>query len=124
MDTLENTPTIFLNRIEFKGKSYVKLHHKTNDAILKRINKNDWIRYSVKFNSYYIVDNEKNIVLVKELISDIAEVSIKYLDWKPRTQPMICANNIGIDYYNRPPIEKRETLACITLFPYEKEGKN
>lgn len=123
MHTLKNTPTVFLNRIEFNGKTYIKLYHQPSDTILRRIKNNDWIRYSVGFNAYYVIDNEKNIGLVLELFSDIAKVSTKYLEWKQWTRPVISENNIGLDCYNRPPLEKRKTLPCITLFPYEKEGK-
>ena len=123
MKTYQYTATIFLNRIDYKGKSYIKLYHQPNDIILRRIKNNDWIRYSVGFNSYYVIDNDQNIGLVKELFSDIANVSTKHLNWKPWTQPKINANNIGLSNYNRPALEKRGKLSGISLFPYEKEGK-
>ena len=123
MKTYQYTATIFLNRIDYKDKSYIKLYHQPNDIILRRIKNNDWIRYSVGFNSYYVIDNDQNIGLVKELFSDIANVSTKHLNWKPWTQPKINANNIGLSNYNRPALEKRGKLSGISLFPYEKEGK-
>jgi len=116
-------PTIYLNRIELDGNTYIKLYYKPNEKILHRIKQNDWIKYSVEVSSWYVKNSKKYIGLVKELFSDIAEVSTKYLEWKQWTQPRISENNIGLDYYNKPPLEKRDTLPCITLFPYEKEGK-
>ncbi|MFK5855827.1 MAG: tyrosine-type recombinase/integrase [Bacteroidota bacterium] len=123
MKTLRNSVTIFLNRIEYKGKPYIKLYYQSNDIILRRIKNNDWIRFSVIFNAYYVVGSEKNIGLVKELFSDIANVSIKHLNWKPWLQPKINENNIGLQYYGTHTLEKRRKLQAINLFPYEKEGK-
>jgi len=123
METRNNKPVIFLNRVEMEGKALIKLYYKTDEKIVQRIKQNDWINYNVKLSAWCVNYTEKNIGLVKELFSDIAEVSTKYLEWKQWTQPRISANNIGLGYYDRQALEKREILPCITLFPYEKEGK-
>lgn len=123
MKSSQYSNTIFLNRIEYNDKPYIKLYHQPNDTILRRIKNNDWIRYSIRFNSYYVIDNEQNIGLVKELFSDIATVSTKHLDWKPWKKPKINSNNIGLTNYYRHALEKREKLSGISLFPYEKEGE-
>lgn len=122
MNSYKNNPVIFLNRIELDGKSYIKLYYRPNEKILQRIKNNDWIRYSVQLSSYYVIDSEKNIGLVKELLSDLAEVSIKHLDWKPKPQPRISGTNIGLEYYDKPALLKKDTLGTITLFPYEEKG--
>lgn len=123
MKTSRNTLTIFLNQIEYRGKPYIKLYYQSNEIILRRIKNNDWIRFSILFNAYYVVYSEKNIGLVKELFDDIANVSTKHLNWMYRLQPKITENNIGLQYYGPPALEKRKKLPAINLFPYEKEGK-
>ena len=123
MNVTSYKPAIFLNRIEFNKKSYIKLYYKPNEIILHRIKKNDWIWYSVELNSYYVIDSEKNIGLVMDLFSDIAYVSTKHIDWKPRLQPRISSNNIGLGDYDKPALVKKEKSGTITLFPYEEKGK-
>jgi site-specific recombinase XerD len=123
VEYIKNQRTIYLNRIDLHGKSYIKLYYKPNEKILHRIKNNDWIRYSVELSSWYVIDSEKNIGLVKELFSDIADVSIKHIDWKPRPQPRISGNNIGLGYYDRPALLKKDKLEKITLFPYEDKDK-
>ena len=123
MITTSNKPAIFLNRIDLDGKSFIKLYYKPNEIILYRIKKNDWIRYSVELNSYYVIDSEKNIGLVMDLFSDIAYVSTKHIDWKPRPQPRISSDNIGLGDYDKPALVKKEKLGTITLFPYEEKGR-
>ena len=108
MNSYKNNLIIFLNRIELDGKSYIKLYFRPNEKILQRIKNNDWIRYSVQLNSYYVIDSEKNIGLVKELLSDLADVSTKHLDWKPNPQPRIKGTNIGLDYYDKPALQKKK----------------
>ena len=56
MITQQKTSAIFLNRVKYKGKLYIKLYYKPNDIILKLIKNNDWIRYSIMFSAYYIID--------------------------------------------------------------------
>lgn len=123
MITKQKTPVVFLNRVVYKEKLYIKLYYKPNIIILKRIKNNDWIHYSVMFSAYYIIDTEQNIGLIKELFSDIAIVSTKYLDWKPKLQPKINATNIGASKYDCPALSKRKNLPGILLFPYEEKNK-
>jgi site-specific recombinase XerD len=123
MESIKNQPSIFINRIDLDGKSYIKLYYKPNEKILHRIKNNDWIRYSVEMGTYYVKDSEKNISLVKELFSDIAIVSTRHINWKPRPQTRVTSNNIGRWGYEMPALEKRGNLEKITLFPFEHKGK-
>ncbi len=123
METRDRKPIIFLNRIEIEGLKCIKLYFHIDETILKRIKQNSWIQYNVKVGAYYVLENEKSIGLISELFEDIAEVSTKHLDWKPRPKPNISENNIGMGYYDRPALEKKEKLPYIILFPYERDRK-
>ena len=123
METKSNKPIIFLNRIELEGDSLIKLYYKRSEKVLQRIKQNDWIIYNVKLSSWCVKYSEKNISLIKELFSDIAEVSTRHLNWIPRPQLRVTANNIGKWGYEMPALEKREKSESITLFPFEMNGK-
>jgi len=116
-------PTIYLNRIELDGNTYIKLYYKPNEKILHRIKQNDWINYNVKLSAWCVNYTEKSIGLLKELFSDIADVSTKHLNWTPRPQLRVKANNIGKWAYETPALEKTEKKGTITLLPYERDGK-
>ena len=116
-------PVMFLNKVKLNGNDYVRLYFKRNETILLRIKNNDWIRYSVEISAYYIKDTEKNIGIVKELFSDIAEVSTLHLNWKPRPKPTISPNNIGFDRFNQVALTKRPVMKNVILFPCEENGR-
>lgn len=118
----DSLPTIFLNRVKLKDKDYVRLYFKSNDDIISRIKCNDWIRYSVELNAYYVKDTESNIGILNELFSDIAEVSTRHLEWKPR--PKISTVRIGKNPMHQTALNKRPEMDKIMLFPFEKEGRS
>ncbi len=109
---------IFLNRVKHNGKEYLRLYFKESDTISGRIRNNDWIRYSVGMSAYYVKDTDKNIGILKELFSDIAEVSTQHLNWKPRPKPTISPNNIGFSSYEQRSLTKRPKVDRILLFPF------
>jgi site-specific recombinase XerD len=113
-------PTIFLNRTQLRNKGYIRLYFKPNEFILKRIKNNDWIRFSLELNAYYVADKESTIGLLKELFTDMAEISTRHLDWKPR--PRIASLNIGNTSYNVTPLVKRKKQQVLTLFPFKIKG--
>ncbi|MCD4695664.1 MAG: tyrosine-type recombinase/integrase, partial [Bacteroidales bacterium] len=123
METLINKPVIFLNRIEMEGNSFIKLYYKADEKIGQRIKQNDWINYNIKLSSWCVNYTEKNIGILKELFSDIAEVSTKHLNWVPKPQLKVTANNIGMWGYEMSALEKAEKKGTITLLPFERDGK-
>ena len=123
METKISKPVIFLNRVEMEGDSLIKLYYKADEKIGQRIKQNDWINYNVQLNSWCVNNTEKNIGILKELFSDIAEVSTKHLNWTPGPQLRVTANNIGRWGYEMPALEKAEKKGTITLLPFERDGK-
>ena len=123
METKINKPVIFLNCVEMEGNSFIKLYYKADEKIGQRIKQNDWINYNVQLSSWCVNNTEKNIGILKELFSDIAEVSTKHLNWTPRPQLKVTANNIGRWGYEMPALEKAEKRGTITLFSFERDGK-
>lgn len=115
-------PTLYLNKVELKNKSYIRLYFRSNDDILTRIKNNDWIGYSVKLNAYYVRNTEHNIGILKELFSDIAVVSTKHLDWKP--WPSVSRINVGNKPFEQSPLARKEYTEKIILFPFVAEKRS
>ncbi len=116
-------PVIFLNKDKLNGNDYVKFFFKRDAAIFSRIKNNDWIRYSVEMRAYYVNDTERNIRIVKELFSDIAEVNTWYLNANAVSMPSISPNNIGFNRLREPALPKRPKMDQLMLFPFEENGK-
>ena len=116
-----NRSIIYLNKAQLRNNSYVILYFKKDAAILNRIRKNDWIRFSMEKMAYYIKDTDKNIGIVKELFYDIAIVSSRYLNRKPKLK--VSPNNIGQNLYQRESLERRPKMEFVILFPYQNENQ-
>ena len=116
-----NRSIIYLNKAQLRNNSYVILYFKKDAAILNRIRKNDWIRFSMEKMAYYIKDTDKNIGIVKELFYDIAIVSSRYLNRKPKLK--VSPNNIGLNLYQRESLERRPKMEFVILFPYQNENQ-
>lgn len=123
MKYASNKAVIFLNRVNVKGNNYIKLYFTRNDAIVKRIRANDWIKYSVETGAWMIRDTENGIGLIQDLFSDMATVSTRHLDWKPRQKTSISPNNMGSGQFLQTALPKKTTLGSIMLFPFEVEGQ-
>lgn len=117
------TKYIYLNRAKSGSSSVIKLYFKADKAIYDRIRHNDWIEYDIEHKVYCIADNEIVIGLVKDLFSDIAIVSERYINAQARENPKIEPISIGNFMYTIQALEKRELTESITLFPFEDEGK-
>jgi len=123
MTMMKKTPTIFLNRVIYKNKSYIKFYYRPSDIITQVIKKHTWIVYSFMFKAYYIIDNETNIEQIRKIFSHIAYISFLHLNWKPIEKPNIKEINIGVVSNNSENIlQNRGKLPAISLFPYEKHG--
>lgn len=122
MLTTEKTPTIFLNRVTYKGIPFLKLYYRPSDIITQIIKKHSWIRYSIIYSAYYTLDNNEYIELIQSVFSNITLVSTKHLNWKPLVKPKISENSIGVSYNTKQVLPKRGKLQAISLFPFEKGG--
>ncbi|RLD39892.1 MAG: hypothetical protein DRI86_16240 [Bacteroidetes bacterium] len=123
MKTSKITSTIYLNKFQYKDNIYIKLfYYQPNDNIVKRIVKNDWIRYSVTFSTYFVKYSEFNINLIKELFADIAKVSTKYINRIYNINPKYTSNSIGLSTYKKDILRKRDVVPKITFFSYENNG--
>ncbi len=122
---MKKKPIIFLNRIKLDGKDCIKLYFWDNEHISKRIKQNYWIRYSVEFAAYYVIEKSSIIGVLKDLFEDIAYIDTSKLIWEQQYQKSrITPHQIGSPYYkSHTALQKQIKSQTITLFPFEENGK-
>ncbi len=118
---INGKPLIYLNREVVNGNSFIKFYFKTDEQIIRRIRNNDWIKFSVELQAYYMLDSVNNIGIAKELFSDIAWVNSDYIDRKPKLK--VSPANIGLNSFAQLALVKRSVKAHVMLFPFEEDGQ-
>ncbi len=111
-------PVIYLNKEMLHDVALIKLYFKHNDKIQCRIKQNSWIKFDITLNAFCVKYSDQMIALLDEVFSDIAEVNDFYLYEKPK----ITSNNIGKSSFGYRPLEKREKVEFLVLFPFEIDG--
>lgn len=116
---IESKPVLFLNRAQLQGGQVLRIYFKReHEKLIERIGRNDWVVFSPELDAWYVPESNGNINLLKELFDDIAEVSLKYLDWKPAPKIKSIPNNIGFSGYSARPLVKFAERDKIMLFSF------
>jgi len=121
MDSFNNKPLIFLNRIEISDKNCIKLFFRDGEQIIQRIKNNEWILFNIKLGIYYAVEQSNTIGILSELFEDIAEVRLEYLNYHPPKKITVKGQIIGKGF-NPDILKKRQNLNPVTLIPFEING--
>ena len=116
-------PNIFLNRIVLNGRNCIKLYYWYNERIINRIKHNDWIEYNAFLRAYYVIEDNKTIGLLSELFSDIADVHLEHMNYRPaerlpvNSQSLSCKFDLNV-------LQKRSNRLTVTLLPIEMANDN
>ncbi|MBW7848805.1 MAG: tyrosine-type recombinase/integrase [Bacteroidales bacterium] len=119
-DSLLNLPHLFLNRVQLDGTQCIKLFFYDNSAIRKRIDQNEWIRYSLELGAWYTTEYVNTIAILQDLFDDIAVVNLSKLDWK---KVEVSRGSIGTPA-NFKDLKLRHGFETITLFPFLTDGRS
>ncbi|TRX61670.1 tyrosine-type recombinase/integrase [Carboxylicivirga sp. M1479] len=113
-------PVIYLNHRTSKQGDFCALFFKSNDAILRRIWQNGWIRWNTELNAFTAPSNEKTIGHLIDVFDDIAAINRSYYHakLKENTEQV----TIGDTHYFTGVLEKSNKLGSITLVPYKTES--
>ncbi len=114
-------PTIYFNKIRYRGAEYVKLFFKENHRIENRIKSNSWIKYSIRVNAYYIHYTERDYGLLLDLFSDIANINTQYFEARKAIKSAELV--IGTDLLSKLTSGTRKKLMVIHLIPIKLRGK-
>ncbi|MBR8538362.1 hypothetical protein KDU71_22515 [Carboxylicivirga sediminis] len=112
-------PIIYLNhRVSQHGDLCVLLFKK-NDAVLRRIQQNGWIRWQPELRAYAAPSGENAIGHIIDVFEDIAEVNSSY--FHARLKESAEQVTIGDTHYFKGILEKIEKVGSITLVPVKND---
>ncbi|MFT2011388.1 tyrosine-type recombinase/integrase [Pontibacter sp. 13R65] len=114
---------IFLNALEHEGKPYVRLWHKPNPFINKRLKEATWVKYSKTYKCFVMHRSEHCIELLHRHFEGMARVDSRYLNRPKRLRPAAGTVVLAAGKGQSEPLEKWPELPVVRLQPLLHEGK-
>ena len=116
-----SAPVLYLNALEHEGKRYIRIWHKTNPFIGKRLKEAGWVKYSKTYRCFVMHRSEHCIELLHLHFEGLARVDSRYLDRPKRLRPaagvVVLAEGQAAE-----PLEKVPLRPVVRLQPLEHEG--
>ncbi|WP_439185565.1 tyrosine-type recombinase/integrase [Carboxylicivirga taeanensis] len=112
-------PVIYLNHREGKKGNACVLYFERDDAILKRIRQNGWIKWHPEFKAYAAPSNEHTIGHLIDVFDDIADINSSYFHAK--LEENVEQVTIGDTHYFTGILEKTVKQGTVTLVPVSNE---
>lgn len=122
MYTPSAAPVIYLNSLEHEGKQFIKLWHKPDQRISKRIKESNFIKYSKTYKCYVTHKTLQVIEQLHQLFLGIAIVDTRYLNRPKRLRPALGVVMTGANKQAEP-LEKLPELPVVRLQPLLYEGQ-
>lgn len=82
-----NLPVIYLNTLEHEGVGYIRLWHKPNPFIVKRLKEAAWIKYSKTYKCFVMHHRPQSMEMTFAHFQGLAKVSTQYLYRPKRLKP-------------------------------------
>lgn len=112
-------PIIYLNHRESQRGDFCVLLFKKNDAVLRRIRQNGWIRWQSEFKAFAAPSGVNAIGHIIDVFEDIADVNSSY--FHARLKENADQVTIGDTFYFKGILEKIEKNGTITLVPVKHD---
>lgn len=87
MQLSSTQPVIYLNALEHEGHKYIRLWHKPNPFIVKRLKEADWIKYSKTYKCFVMHHRPQSMEMNFGLFQGLAKVNTRYLNRPKRLKP-------------------------------------
>jgi len=117
---MQTRPVIYLNHRQNAQGDLCVLFFKHDDAILRRIKQNGWIRWNPDFNAFTAPSNQKTIGHLIDVFDDIAEVNTFY--YHANLKENADSITIGDAHYFTGILEKRDKLGSVLLLPFKNKS--
>ncbi|MFD3003036.1 tyrosine-type recombinase/integrase [Pontibacter toksunensis] len=115
--------TVFLNSLEHEGKRYIRLWHKPNAFISKRLREAaTWIKYSKTYKCFVMHHTPQAIEMTYAHFQGLAQVNTKYLYRPKRLRPAEGTVVVAGGHCSEP-MEKVPERPVVRLQPLEHDGK-
>ncbi|RDV10752.1 integrase [Pontibacter diazotrophicus] len=112
---------MYLNALEHEGKRYIRIWHKANPFIGKRLREAAWVKYSKTYKCFVMHRSEHCIELLHLHFEGLARVDSRYLDRPKRLRPdrqtpLLAGKAQG------EPLQRMHELPVVRLQPLLGEG--
>ncbi len=118
-----NQATVFLNPLEHEGNKYIRLWHKPNPFISKRLKEAAWIKFSKTYKCFVMHHTPQAIEMTYTHFQGLARVDVRYLHRPRRLRPAAGLVVTGSRQHASEPLEKVPVRPVVRLQPLEQEGK-
>ncbi|WP_241739296.1 tyrosine-type recombinase/integrase [Pontibacter beigongshangensis] len=124
MAYLHQLPVLFLNPLEHAGKAFIRIWHKPNSFISKRLKEAAWIKYSKTYKCFVMHHSNQAIEMMHQHFQGLAKVDTRYLYKPKRLRPAL--GTVILQQESAAltePLEKVPVRPVVRLQPLEHQGK-
>ncbi|WP_299761881.1 hypothetical protein [uncultured Pontibacter sp.] len=115
-------PVLFLNPLDHVGRRFIRVWHKPNPFISKRLKEANWIRYSKSYKCFVMHRTSQAIEMTHQHFQGLAKVDTRYL--YRRLRPAEGAAILQQGKQLAEPLEKVPVRPVVRLQPLEHQGSN
>ncbi|WP_246853837.1 tyrosine-type recombinase/integrase [Rufibacter aurantiacus] len=115
-------PVLYLNPLEHGGKQFIRLWHKPDKRISRRLKETGVARYSKTYKCYVAHRTQHTIERLHQTFQGIAQVDTRYLNRPRRLRPDLGTVVAG-ENRQAEPLRKLPNLPVLRLQPLLHEGK-
>lgn len=111
-----NQPVIYLNSLEHEGVKYIRLWHKPNPFIVKRLKEAAWIKYSKTYKCFVMHHRPQSLEMTFAHFQGLAKVSTQYLYRPKRLKPSKLVPVLASGQQGEP-LQKLPDMPVVKLQP-------
>ncbi|WP_255594567.1 tyrosine-type recombinase/integrase [Pontibacter sp. HSC-14F20] len=116
-------PVLYLNPLEHAGKTFIRIWHKPNPFLSKRLNEAGWIKYSKTYKCFVMHRSSQAIEMTHQHFQGLAKVDTRYLYMPRRLRPAEGAVILQQDRQLAEPLGKVPARPVVRLQPLEHQGR-
>ncbi len=114
--TYHTAPVLYLNSLEHDGKPFIRIWHKPNPFIVKRLKEATWVKYSKTYKCFVMHHSSDSIEKTCGHFQGLADVNTRYLYRPKRLKPsklipVLAGEQVG------EPLEKLPEMPVVRLQP-------
>ena len=109
-------PVIFLNPLEHEGKTFIRIWHKPNPFISKRLKEAAWVKFSKTYKCFVMQHTAQAIEMTYTHFQGLAQVNTRYLYRPKRLKPNKLVPVLTGEQQGEP-LEQMPDLPVVKLQP-------
>lgn len=117
---MEAKPVIYINHVKNATDDLSVLYFKSNRNVAERIKQNDWIKWDVKQQVWFVKNNKNIVGLLCDVFEDVATINTRYYEGKIKGQTGEI--NIGNFTYFKGVLQTKDKIGRISLLPIKDEN--